>query len=199
MSFLISTSGIAAHAFVLLKQRPISSFAETDAIAIQAAAAYDDALGECLEYGDWSFASQIVDLNAVDPAATPGFVADTDLAYGFQLPADFVRVRKVEPSHAEWRVDMGFLRSDQPGPLRIRYTARITAEDRLPSSFRLCVAYRMAALLPNLLRDDTDMNRLLREGQTQLKSALSADRAQQSPQRHEPDDRMDDWATEALL
>lgn len=193
MTASIAVSGIAAQAFRLLEMQPISSFGDESEQAISATDQYPVALGICLERSDWSFASQPAQLPPVIEAS-----GDPDLPYVFQRPSNLVRIQTVQPDDVVWRLDNDRLRADAPGPLWIRYTARITDETRLPKLFTTAVAYRLASLLAP--RWTTSINRasaLLDASDKYLEEAARADRRSASARRYDGADRQSDWASVA--
>lgn len=124
MTFPFATSTIVAQAFGMVELSPPSSFADDTPQAQDAAQHYASSLDICLELNDWSFASRMV---ALSSAALPeGVIADPDLPFSFRLPGDCIALREVKTRAVRFRLDEMILRADQPGPLPIRYTRRIT-------------------------------------------------------------------------
>jgi hypothetical protein len=194
MSAGIANSGIAAQAFRLLEQSPISSFGDDSPQAADAAEQYPVALDTCLAHCDWSFASRLADL----PPALAATV-DPDLPHAYARPSDLVTLRDVWPRCAAFRLDEDFLRADQAGPLRIRYTCRITDETRLPGAFRTAVAYELASLLAP--KYTTSLSRglnLHKASEDYLARARRDDRGGASGQRYDGRDREGDWVREAV-
>lgn len=194
----IATSTIVPQAFRLMEKSPISSFADDSEEAEAAAEQYPEAMDICLEACDWSFASVLAAL----PEATnlPETVAaDADLPYSYRLPAECVTVQEVDRPGKSWRRDRDLLRAASPGPLRIRYTGRITDEGKLPATFKTAVAYQLAALLaPRWLSTRTKVSDLQSYASQYLKQAMARDRNQASAARYDglPDDG--DWVTEVV-
>lgn len=190
----ISSNGIAARAFRLAEMSPISSFADDSAEARAAAAEYPNAITQCLEANDWSFASRLADL----PEIT-GLVADPDLTYTFKRPSDMIRLIEVWPAETQWRLDHDALRADQPAPLRIRYTAKVDDPTRLPALFATAVSYRLAALLaPHFTTSANRAESLFEMSITHLRDAARADRRSASSQRYDGADSRPDWVSEGL-
>lgn len=198
MTVSIATSGIVAQAFRLMEMQPISSFGDTSEQAIAAAAEYLPALDSCLEEADWSFARQPTELPSVVEVS-----GDADLPYVYARPSDLLVIRHVEPKCTVWRLDADRLRADQPAPLWLRYTARVTDESKLGAAFRIAVAYRLASLLAPRWTKSANRSETLREAADgYIEKALVADRGSASGRRW--DGREDywgaggDWATEAV-
>lgn len=190
MSASIAVSGIAAQAFRLMEMAPISSFGDDSEQGVSAAEQYPVALDMCLEASDWSFASRVASLPRADEASL-----DPLLSYAYMRPSDLVRLQDVTPDHAEWRLDADRLRADQPAPILIRYTARITDETRLPGLFKTAVAYRLASLLAP--RWTTSANRaqaLADQSDGFLSRAAASDRRSASARRYDGDARHGDWS-----
>ncbi|WP_284262469.1 hypothetical protein [Roseicyclus amphidinii] len=141
----IAASTIPAQAFRFLELAPLSSFADESPEAAAAAAVYPEALRMALEIAEWSFASRIVTLPEAQLLA--GDAADPDLPHVYLPPPDLVALREVHGLQVQWRLDMGYIRCTEPGPLRIRYTSLIQNETRMPATFRTLVAAQMALLL----------------------------------------------------
>lgn len=194
MTVSIATSGIVGQAFRLMEMQPISSFGDGSEQALAAAEQYPAALDSCLEEGDWSFASQPVQLPAVVGEAS----GDPELAHVYMRPSDLLVIRSVHPKCTVWRLDRDRLRADQPAPLFVRYTARISDEGRLPGLFRLAVSYRLASLLAPRWTKSANRSENLRKGSDEyIEKARIADRGQASSRRYDGDDEAGDWAHEA--
>jgi len=185
-------------AFRLLEQRPISSLSDTSPKAQAAADAWPRALRVCLERADWGFARVIADLPEVN-SATPGYLVDVDLSHGYSLPSDLVRIRKVGDGNICWRADKDYLHADQAGPLRIIYTAEVSDPARLPQSFQVAVAYKLATLMPELQTSRSKRQALIADAADAMADALEADRIDASPGRYDDRPEPGDWASEAIL
>lgn len=192
------TSTIVSQAFRHMEMSPISSFGDDSEQAQSAAEQYPNALDECLEFADWSFASKLVFL---PPAELPLTVAaDPDLPYTYALPGDLLRIHECGDAFTAWRRDLDRLRADYAGPLRLRYTARITNEAALPARFRDAVSLRLATLLgPRWLTTTTKMDRLYQLQERALKQAARDDGRNASPGRYDDNDASGDWVSEARL
>lgn len=194
----VATSTIVSQAFRLMELAPVSSFADDSDQARAAAEQYPVALDMCLEACDWSFASVSVDLPPL--AALPAANADDALMpYAFALPGDCVVAREVGDRWTRWRRDRDLLRADQPPPLPLRYTARITNEAILPATFRTAVSYRLAALLAASWNGTAAKAANLENGAlSALKTAMRNDAGQSALARYDGRDDQPDWVEDAL-
>lgn len=190
----IAVSGIAAQAFRLLEMSPISSFGDDSEQGISATDQYPVALDVCLEHGDWSFASQPVQLPAV---AEPS--GDPHLEFVYNRPGDFLKMQAVWPKGVRWRMDGDRLRADAPAPLFIRYTRRLTDETRLPGLFRTAVSYRLASFLAPRWTTSLNRSETLRAASDEyLAQAARADRWSASSERYDGEEPEGDWVAAAL-
>jgi len=193
----IAASTIAATAFRLMEISPISSFGDDTAQAQSAIEQYPNAMAQCLEAADWSFASQLV---ALPLAALPeNWIVDPTLPNLFRLPGDLVMIRQVGDSpDTAWRRDQGYIWADAAAPLRLRYTKQITNEAALPATFQLAVSHALALLLsPQWMATASKQNELERRGEKILKNAMRQDSRMASPMRYDGRPMDGDWATEA--
>lgn len=194
MSFSVATSGIVSQAFRLMEMSPVSSLGDDSEQAVAAAEQYPVALDICLVHADWSFASRV----EVLPPVSGEVSLDAALPYLFRAPADMVRVQRVLPACAAWRLDADRLRTDAT-PVELRYTARLDDESKASGLFRTAVSFHLAGLLAP--RWTTSANRaaaLLDQGGQFLVRAAAADRRNASTQRYDGRPALGDWAAEAV-
>lgn len=196
MPTAIAASTIVAQAFRYMEASPISSFDDDSEQAQAATEQYTNALHQCLEAADWSFASQ---LKFLPPLTLPGTVAaDPDLPYSYELPGGLLRIHEVGDAFTLWRRDAEALRADHPGPLRIRYTADVTNEAALPATFRDAVSLRLATLLgPRWLTTQSKLAELADRFQRTLKQAMRQDGNNASSSRYDDGPAGGDWVSEA--
>jgi hypothetical protein len=190
----IATSGIVQQAFRLMEMSPPSSLGDGSEAAQAAAEQYPVALEIGLEHCDWSFASKPADLAAVDEAS-----GDPNLPNVYARPTDLLHIREVWPQDANWRIDADRIRSDCAAPFHVRYTARVSDEDRMPAIFRTAVAYQLASLLAP--RWTTSINRAGELGKAAavwLRRAARADGRSASGHRADGLARQGDWASMAV-
>lgn len=197
MSVSIATSSIVAQAWRFMELSPISSFDDDTEQARSAGEQYEPALRYCLAKADWSFASVIANLPAADLPDT--VAADLDLPHFYQPPGDLIRLHEVGDRYTEYRLDLHGLRASDAAPLRIRYTALITDESKLPAGFQASVALRLAIMLgPKWLTTQSKMESLKRDFTAELATAKKEDGRSASGSRYDDNQAQhDDWATEA--
>lgn len=192
----IANSAIVAQTFRFLEVTPPSSLDDDSDKARDAAEQYPNALRECLELVDWSFASVLVFL---PPSVRPlTIAADPALPHFYMLPGDLIRIHEVGDDGTRWRRDLAGLRTDAPAPLRLRYTALITNEGALPATFRRAVSLTLAGLLgPTWLTTDSKLQRLEYQRQQALKDAIRQDARTASDSRYDGLPDQGDWVSEA--
>ena len=197
MSQPIATSTIVAQAFRLMEMSPVSSFGDDSEEAAAAAEQYPVVLDILLEGNDWGFASTLAHLPHV--AILPDDVAaDAELPWLYRLPGDCVKIREMVDKSVRWRIDEGYLRADQPGPLTIRYTRRIVNEPAAPATFRTAVAYQLAALLSPRWPGKASLADRLEQGAEKYRGkALADDRYGASAVRYDGGPDQPDWVAEA--
>lgn len=198
MTTAVSASTIAAQAFREMELSPISSFADDTPQAQAANDQYPIALNMCLEAADWGFASVTVSLpqNATGPQYT-----DPDLPYAFQVPSDCLVVREFGDRWSKWRLEKGgLIRSADAGPVRLRYTATVATETKMPATFQTAVAYQLAILLaPTWLGTVTKRQLMDQHFQKAMAAAMNfhAEEASQAPWYG--DELPEDWVADARL
>jgi hypothetical protein len=198
MTSSISTSSIVREAFRLMELDPGSSLADGTAKAIAASEQYPEALRECLEQAEWSFASTIA--NLAEAVLPDGAIADPELPYLFTLPGDCVRLLSVGDDWTAWRLDAVGLRADDPAPLQIRYTTLISSEAALPATFRFLVALTLAIrLAPMFQTNSTKLEQLRDMAAKHRVLALRQDARTASQQRTDDLSAAGDWVSEATL
>ena len=171
-----ATAAIVTEAFLRVELSPPASFGDDSEQAQSAALFYPDALRACLEHSDWSFASTFQMLPEV--TLPLGVTADTDLPHAYALPGDLVRLREVGSRATRWRIDGTRLRADEPGPLRLRYTALIINETSATSRFRQALAADLALrLAPRWLGTASKIAELRQHAEDALRIAARDDRA----------------------
>ena len=175
----------------------VSSLDDASELATALKGQYPTARDACLEVADWSFASKLVQLAQLDISALPGFTPDDDLPYAFALPGDCLRIQTVYDA-VRWRIDADCLRANAPAPLRLRYTATVVNETRMPAQFRTAVAYRLAALLaPRWTNTQGKVASLNDMADQSLQRALRNDGRSASAERYDGGYDTGDWPTVA--
>jgi hypothetical protein len=171
-----AAADIVDLAFILMEKAPPASFADDTPEAQDAGRHYPAALQTCLEFADWSFASRFVSLPEI--ALPAGLATDPRMPHLYALPGDCLRVREVGDRGTVWRIDGVQLRADHPGPLALRYTARIVNEQQLTAGFRTALATDLAArLAPRWLGTASKIDLLMRLADDRLRKAARDDRA----------------------
>jgi hypothetical protein len=196
MTVAIATSKIVQTAFRHMGLRPPSSFADDSDQAIAAAEQYDEALCVCLEAIDWGFCSTTASLAPIESEIPP----DEVLPYGFALPGDCLILREVLTEDLAWRRDKEVLRADVEGPIVIRYSAKITDEEKLPATFRQAVALQLAVILaPTFVEQQGKIDRLQQQLGEAIRVASRTDARTASPLPWHEGSSGTDWASEATL
>lgn len=180
MPLPIATSSIVKQAFRFLSLRTPSSLADNSPEVQAAADVYPEALRMILEIAEWSCASRIVTLS--EATELPGGAPDTDMPHVYLRPHDLVALREVYGIDVAWRLDMTYLRCDQPETVKIRYTALIQNEDTLSATLRTAVALQMAVLMQGSYPVTvTEQQRIEDRLRDTVRMALRQDRHTASP------------------
>lgn len=198
----LAASAIVAQAVRFMQLAPVDRHDPQSELLPALAEAYDSALDDCLSACDWSFASVLATLPAVQAV---DLTAEIDLPGTARLPGDLIRLHRVHAPVAKWRIDGRYLRLDQPGPVTIRYTARVTREEVFPAGFRTAVAYFIALQLGLRWSGGAiDPDALAQAAEVTLRHAMRGDSRQASAAAFydaEPgliDGGSGDWAMEAV-
>jgi hypothetical protein len=194
----LATSGIVAQACRFMEIAPVSSFGDDSDQARDLAEAYPAAMAECLEKGDWSFASKLSRIHAY--AVLPdGVLPDEALPYLFAPPEGLIALRVVGDPWTAWRRDEEGIRADEAGPITVRYTRRVDSEALMPATFRRAVAARLATLLaPRWGGSVARIQWLEDQAEDALgRVALHSDARQASSLRYDGEPEQGDWVAEA--
>ena len=197
-----ATSTIVSQAFRMMELTPPSSLDDDSEKSASAKEQYDIALNMCLEAADWSFASTLAHLPAAVLPTTAA--ADAELPHVYTLPGDLVRLHEVGDGTTNWRVDAigetSAIRANQEAPLRVRYTAKVTNEARLPATFQTAVAAQLALLLAPRWQPTTSKIGLISDQHQQLmREAMRRDARMASQARYDGLNDQGDWIAEARL
>lgn len=189
-----AVADIAAKACRIMEVTPVSSLDDESQLARDLLAEFESARDRCLEAGDWSFASVFVTLPEYVPEAP--FAADPDLPYTFRLPGDCLRVQEVGTLSTRWRIDRDALRADEPAPLRLRYTARLTNEQAMSAEFREAVAHVLAAALaPTYVETLSKRQAIEQKAEALLKRAARNVARDASTARYDGAEDEPDWVS----
>ena len=160
--------------------------------------AFAQSADDLLASADWSFAGVLAILPSVNLP-----VPDDSLPASAMLPGDLIVLRQLWPRGARWRIDGTTLHHDAPGPVTIRYTARVTRQEALPATFQTALALRIALRLAGRwagsgahpedleLKAGDMVRQAMRDDARQASEARWANQAQGLII-----DRHEDWATE---
>lgn len=197
MSQDIAIETVLLQAFHFMEMTPPASFDDDSERARAARLMYAPALETVLEGYDWSFARRVAVLPAYTPPAPD--IADPDLAYAVQLPADCLALRRVyDDAGLSWRLDQDMLRLDREPPVTVRYTARITREKYLPATVRTAIAAQLAvSLTPRFVTTRTKREAIAGALAEAIATARQNDAFTASAARLDGRETATDWADEA--
>lgn len=197
----IANSGIAAQAVAFLELAPLSSVADDDPVAREAATALVLARRMCLEAEDWSAVSTRQRLIRLPDAE----LYDERCDSAYQIPPDCLVVRSVSSwsDECDWRREGRALLvrhwRAQPAPIA-RYTADTDREDELPPHLQVAIALQLAVLMVD--RNVTATNKkeaLLAQLQDVMTKARRFCAREASPERYDGHRDAGDWVTGAIL
>jgi len=141
-----SQIGIVNMAFFLIGDNPISDIAGTDERSILAAGVWDLILDEvlCAHEPGWNFAKKRVAL--AQDTETP---AGEEYDYRYALPADYLKVLKIEPELTDYRIEAGYLLTDYDNTdgddIILHYIRRETNPAMFSAMFATALYFRLAA------------------------------------------------------
>lgn len=147
MTAQASQTRIVNKAFVLLgTAQRIASLTDGSPLARQAAAVWDEARDEVLADHPWNFAIARAQL-----AASADFTPANEYSYAYELPGgDFLRWlpwREGHADHFEGEQEGGYILSNAPAPIYIRYIRRIEDVAKWSPAFTEAVAAKLAFYL----------------------------------------------------
>lgn len=163
MASLASRIGIWNAALDLLHEQPLVSVDDTRPAALWLSRNYDQQRDYLLERINWKFAVTRAALAA--DAAAPAF----DWTYRYQLPADCLKLFQPTTDGAwmgkpiQYEVESGFILTDAPPPLRIRYMRRVTGEGEFSNGFCEVLALRLAMKMAHWMTGKATMTQTLAE------------------------------------
>jgi hypothetical protein len=163
---------ICCQALAMIGNDPITSLDGTDKPSATCKRFYSARRDELLVAHPWNFAMARASLAA--SATAPLW----DFAYAYPLPADCLRVWRVnawDPMQA-WKVEAGTLITDLTAPLKVQYIARITDATKFSAGFAAALAARVAMDLARALAMSGDIKEdMRREFEKAFRSAKSDD------------------------
>ena len=174
MTAQASQTRIVNRALALLgSAQRVSSITEPSGAAVTALALFDDARDATLAEHPWNFAIRRSSLAANVTAPAFGY------AYSFALPGDCLRWLPWAAQSDDFRrceQEGGALLADTPGPLNIRYIARIEDVALWSAGFTEAVAWKLAAEMAEPITADAGVgNKMLQGWDTALRKAKRSD------------------------
>lgn len=140
-----SQVGVANLALIRIGEGAISSIDGTDATSISVKQVFDYILDEVLGEHPWNFAKKSFAM-AQDVTAP----VDTDYAYRYALPSDFIQAIEVKPTGVSYVIRAGYLLTNHDNtnnPLILNYTRRESNPALWSAKFINAFAFRLAAEL----------------------------------------------------
>lgn len=142
---------------------------------------YSDTRDAVLREHPWNFAIKRVELALL--TTTPPFEFD----FQHQLPADYLKVIRIDDDLAEFRIEGGKLLSNN-SKVFIEYVSRITDTTQFDSLFTEVLAVRIGAKLSLNLSDNNTLTQLMEQKyRDRLKQAKSMDGQEGIPRGVEAD------------
>ncbi|MDJ0686771.1 MAG: hypothetical protein QNJ84_18965 [Alphaproteobacteria bacterium] len=139
-------------------------------------AAYPEARDATLVMHHWSVARRRRTLAAVSPGPEWGW------RYKYLLPSDCLRELPLTEDGAEEGAEVKasregrYLLTNQPPPLRLRYTARIENPQDMGPLLRAAISAELASrIVADLVGDEGDRRRIRAEAQFDIRKAISRD------------------------
>ena len=138
---------------------------------------YDRVLLRCLRSFIWPFA---VKRTTLAPDATPPL---NEFANRFLLPADYVRTDEVFPRGCAYRVERGYIFSDESS-ITLRYISdeSLTLTDKMDPGFAEYFAHELAIAISFSLTDSTDLRSMLMKESKQRFQEATAINSQEFPE-----------------
>jgi hypothetical protein len=190
---MASEVSICNRALQKLGASLISDLDEDSPNASACKVAYPALRDALLEKHRWSFAIKRAELVAETPAP------DWGRENAYPLPSDFLRLIGDYDTDLTYAVDYEIegdkLLSNFQSPFRIRYIARITDVDLMPSSFREALATYIAYELCEQITQSNTKKQLL---STDLKTELLDAKKINAIQRRPVDSPEDEWITRRI-
>lgn len=169
--------GICNGALIKLGAARIVSIDEDSVEAKLCKERYDQVLKDLLRSHPWNFATKW---------ATPAVVASPPtltFANVFQLPADCLRVFRLEYETDEWRVEGRYI-SSSFNPITIRYVSKEVTEDQFDDNFAEVLSLKLALdLCYSLVQNATLRDQIANEYKEALRVARSFNGQERSPER----------------
>ena len=173
---------IANRALSRIGEPPILDLAEDTRRAREFEIHYEGTRDELLRTGLWNFATKRAQLA---PLATgPVF---GDFTYQFPLPNDFIRVFRIDPDWADYKVEDGNVLYDD-SELDLKYIYRVTEVGRFDPIFESALVLKLAAVLAKVLTGNTELAvQLEAEASALIPAAMGIDAQEGTPDPIEAD------------
>lgn len=142
----LSEVAIANMAATALDERFITSLDQGTTLATFVASQFGYVRDEMLRVYPWAFAKKRAAL-AADPVA-PEF----GYRYQYRLPADCLRLLpvrtggRVDGAPVEYELESGFILTNEPAPLRVRYIRRVVVPTEFDALFARAMGMKLALL-----------------------------------------------------
>lgn len=174
-----SETALANRALLLIGQNTITSLTDNSREARAANILYSQVRDSVLSAHAWNCATKRVTLSALGTAPAWGFDSQ------FQLPADFIRLIRMEDMRDDFRIEGGKLLTST-GDGKIRYVYRLEDVSQMDDALKDAIAYRLAAELAATLKGSINDHRLMMQ---EYESVLGSARLRDSQQA--PTERME--------
>lgn len=135
----ITETSICNSALIKVGGARITSLADTSKEGLLCNERYEKCRDELLRSHPWNFA-----LKRASPAAD-GTAPTWGYTYRYAMPADCLRVFRMEDNGIEWKSEGRYILTDEPGPLNILYIAQITDTSKFDPMFAEALSLRLAA------------------------------------------------------
>lgn len=173
---VITETSICNGGLIKLGADPISSLSEDVKNARLCNARYEFLRNEVLESHPWVFATKIAELASVV------WTSNNEWQYKFALPTDYLQMQRGEDWKQDFEVFDGYLYANE-SPIKIKYTAEITAASRFSTVFAECLSWRIAAELAYAITNsNTVAEQMMKAYMLALKEARYADAHKRSPE-----------------
>lgn len=173
----ITETSICNSALLKLGADRITSLSEGSKQAKLCNEQYAKMRDEVLTQHPWNFALKRAAIAADVSAPEWGY------AYKYSLPADCLRVHRMESPDMEYKVEGRYVLTDEGAPLNILYIAQITDTAQFTPLFAEAVSCRLAADISYAVNQSSTVQKtMLDMYQYQLKLARSMDAQEGTPE-----------------
>lgn len=163
-------------ALALVGEPSITAFTDATEAERQCERLYPLARDTVLRLHPWNFAEKQSQLSLA--VAVPDF----EFTYYFDLPADYIRVVKVDLAESSYRVVQGTYIATDDSEVNLVYTAKITDTTKFDPLFTQAIAYYLASQLCMILPNKSGLNaQFMQMFDSVLKMAKQVDGQENSP------------------